>query len=83
MGRLDQEDINLHAKIALRLQELRKEIEPVQARFARKHGIDRQLLNRWENPKNERGISIPTLRRFCKTIGISLKDFFDSPLFEP
>lgn len=41
MGRLDKDDIIFNRKVALRLQELRKEIEPIQAQFAKKHHIDR------------------------------------------
>lgn len=47
-----------------------------------KANIDRQHINRWVNPNSNRGISIYSLNKFCKTLGISLKYFFDSPLFE-
>lgn len=81
MGRLDKDDIILNQKIALRLRNLREEIQPVQAQFAKIHHIDRQILSRWENSNDKRGISIHTIRRFCKLINISLKEFFDDELF--
>ena len=81
MGRLDKDDIILNQKIALRLRKLREEIEPIQAKFAKKNHIDRQILSRWENSNNKRGVSIHTIQRFCKLINISLTDFFDDELF--
>ncbi len=53
----------------------------LQVHFARDNYIDRQLLNRWENQNDKRGISIHSIRRFCNMINISLKDFFDDERF--
>ncbi len=82
MGRLDKDDIIFNQKIAKRLKALREEIQPVQSHFAKTHNIDRQILSRWENSNDKRGVSIHTLRRFCDLINISLKDFFDDELFK-
>jgi len=76
-------DIVLDTKIALRIKELRKKINPNQKQFAEEHGMDRQLLNRWESTTDNRGVSIHTINRFCEMIHIGLKDFFDSDLFTP
>lgn len=81
MGSLDKDDIIFNQKVALRLKNLRKERQPIQSQFAKNHNIDRQILSRWENPNDKRGVSIHTIRRFCKLINISLKDFFDDNLF--
>jgi len=81
MGSLDMDDTIFNQKVALRLRNLRKKRHHIQAHFAKEHNIDRQTLSRWENPNDKRGISIHTIRRFCKLINISLKDFFDDDLF--
>lgn len=77
MAELDKEDIILKNKIADRIQSLRIETGLSQSEFAQKHDIDRQIINRWESNTNKRGITIYTINKFCKMIGISLKDFFD------
>lgn len=82
MKGLSKDDIIFNQRIALRLKRLREKVQPVQAQFAKEHHIDRQILSRWENPNDKRGISIHTIRRFCKIINISLKDFFDDKIFE-
>jgi len=81
MGKLNDADIVFNQKIALRLKNLREEINLSQAQFAKKHNIDRQIISRWENTNDNRGISIHTIRRFCKLINISLKEFFDDKSF--
>jgi DNA-binding XRE family transcriptional regulator len=77
MAELEKEDIILKNKIADRIQSLRIETGLSQSEFAQKHDIDRQIINRWESTTNKRGITIYTINKFCKMIGISLKDFFD------
>ncbi|MBE0392036.1 helix-turn-helix domain-containing protein [Flavobacterium sp. PL002] len=77
MAELEKEDIILKNKIADRIQFLRIETGLSQSEFAQKHDIDRQIINRWESTINKRGITIYTINKFCKMIGISLKDFFD------
>lgn len=81
MAKLKPEDILLNERISSRISELRKKENLSQSEFAQKHGIDRQSLHRWENSTASRGVSIHTVQKFCGMIGISLKDFFDSPLF--
>lgn len=79
MAELEKEDIILKNKIADRIQSLRIKTGLSQSEFAQKHDIDRQIINRWES-NNKRGITIYTINKFCKMIGISLKDFFDFDL---
>ncbi|TNJ46086.1 helix-turn-helix transcriptional regulator [Tamlana fucoidanivorans] len=81
MGKLKPEDIALNTSIALRIKELRIKANPNQSKFADKHFIDRQIVSRWENINDKRGVSIHTINRFCKMVNISLKEFFDSDLF--
>ena len=76
MAELEKEDIILKNKIADRIQSLRIKTGLSQSEFAQKHDIDRQIINRWES-NNKRGITIYTINKFCKMIGISLKEFFD------
>ena len=83
MAKQKPSDIALDIKIAVRIKDLRKEINPNQKQFAEEHGMDRQLLHRWESTTGSRGVSIHTINRFCEMIHIGLKDFFDSDLFSP
>ncbi len=77
MAELEKEDIILKNQIADRIQYLRTQTGLSQTDFAKKHDIDRQIINRWESKKNKRGITIYTIKKFCNMLGISLKEFFD------
>lgn len=83
MAKLKPEDIALNNKIALRIKELRVKANPNQSKFAEYHFIDRQLVSRWENTNDQRGVSIHTIKRFCDMVGITLTEFFDSDYFSP
>lgn len=91
MAELSKEDIILANKIAERIRQLRiKHYGPKPIDFANTHNVDRQLISRWESeiimdnttgkPKG-RGVAIYTVNKFCKLIGIPLKDFFDDAIF--
>lgn len=82
MAELTPEDIILKNKISERIKTLREGTGLTQIDFAKKHDIDRQHINRWENPNNKRGVTVYTVKKFCQMLGISLKEFFDSKLFE-
>jgi transcriptional regulator with XRE-family HTH domain len=77
MGKLEIEDIILKKKIGERMKFLRLKTGLSQSEFAKKFDIDRQILNRWENEKNSRGVTIYTIHKFCNMIGITLAEFFD------
>ncbi len=77
MAELTKEDTILRIKIAERIKSLREQTGLSQSDFAKKHDIDRQILNRWESPNNKRGVTIYTIQKFCNMIDISLSDFFD------
>lgn len=77
MAELEKDDIILKNQISERIQYLRIKSGLTQTEFAKKHEIDRQILNRWESTTNKRGVTIYTIRKFCKMAGISLKEFFD------
>ncbi len=81
MAKLKPEDIAFNKKTALRIKELRLRANLSQSKFAETHFIDRQMISRWENINDQRGVSIHTINRFCKMINISLKEFFDSDAF--
>jgi transcriptional regulator with XRE-family HTH domain len=82
MAKLTNEDIKLKIAIASRIEELRDATGLTKSQFAKEHAIDRQAIGRWENTEDTRGITIYTIERFCGMVNISLKDFFDSPLFK-
>jgi transcriptional regulator with XRE-family HTH domain len=77
MASLTTEDTILKNKIAERIKSLRMKTGLSQSEFAKKHDIDRQILNRWEGKNNKRGVTIYTIHKFCKMLGIPMKDFFD------
>jgi DNA-binding XRE family transcriptional regulator len=79
-GKLDKVDLELKKKIAMRLTELRKTSGQSQTEFAYDFEIDKQSLNSLE--KGRRGASIYTINKICKFRGITLNQFFDSPLFK-
>lgn len=76
MAELDKEDIVLKNKIAERIQFLRIKTGLSQSDFAKKHELDRQILNRWESINNKRGVTIYTINKFCKMLGITISEFF-------
>ncbi|MBF4487752.1 helix-turn-helix transcriptional regulator [Flavobacterium sp. CSZ] len=82
MAELSKEDIIFKNKIARRIKTLRLLTGLNQTKFAEKHDIERQTISRWESQKTKRGVSIHTVRKFCKMINISLSDFFDSSEFK-
>lgn len=81
MAKLSEEDKVLRGKIAARLKELREKSGSIQSDFATNNNMDRQILSTWENTNNNRGMTIYTINKLCKIIGIELRDFFDSEIF--
>lgn len=77
MAQLSTEDIIFKNKIAQRIETLRLQTGMNQTKFAEKHDIERQTISRWESQKTKRGVSIHTVRKFCKMLNITLSDFFD------
>ena len=66
--------------IGKRLEELLKEKNFTQTQFSKKSNISRVTINRTINAKVSI-ITFETLIVFCKTLNITLKDFFSSELF--
>lgn len=81
MAELTKEDTILKKKISERIEFLRIKTGLSQSDFAKKHDIDRQVINRWESTKNKRGVTIYSINKFCDMINITIKDFFDSDTF--
>lgn len=78
-AKLDRIDMDLKDAIAKRLREIRNKTGKSQETLAHETGRDKQSYN-----KNERGkgTTIYIVNKFCIENGISLKFFFDSPLFK-
>ena len=64
--------------LSKRLKELRIQSGKTQETFAHEAGWDKQSYNRNEKGK---GTTIYTINKVCSELGITLKEFFDSPLF--
>jgi transcriptional regulator with XRE-family HTH domain len=77
-AKLDNTDIQLKLAIARRLLEIRKDSGKTQEAFAHESGRDKQSYNKNEKGK---GTTIYTIYKFCIENDITLKEFFDSPLF--
>lgn len=77
-AKLDNIDIIVKSAIAKRFEEIRKASGKTQETFAHESGRDKQSYNKNEKGK---GATIYTINKFCIENGITLKDFFDSPLF--
>lgn len=79
-AKLDKTDIGLRSLIAQRFRELRQSFNKTQEQLAHEGGRDKQAYNKNETGK---GATIYTINKFCLENGITLKEFFDSPLFAP
>jgi len=77
MRKLDDDDIELKRRIALRIKALRKDTGKKMTEFAKDNYKDKQSQSRWE----KEGASIFTINKLCKELGISLSNFFDDPIF--
>lgn len=77
-AKLDKIDLVLRALIAQRFRELRESFNKTQEQLAHEGGRDKQAYNKNETGK---GATIYTVNKFCIENEISLKEFFDSPLF--
>lgn len=82
MATLREEDIIFRENIKLRLIELRKIYGKTKADTSEAVEVDRQNFQEWEKPNSNRGMTIYSINRICLSFGITLKDFFDSPLFK-
>ncbi|MGQ2983114.1 helix-turn-helix domain-containing protein [Flavobacterium sp.] len=82
MATLREEDEILRDKIRLRLIELREIHEQNKSALAKNIEVDRQNLQAWEKPNTNRGMTIYSINRVCASLGITIKDFFDSPHFK-
>jgi transcriptional regulator with XRE-family HTH domain len=78
-AKLDDIDEMLKEKIGKRFVEIRKKSGKNQVAFAYDSGRDKQSYNKNEKGK---GATIYTINKFCIENGITLKEFFDSPIFD-
>ena len=78
-GNLDKSDIELRKNIASRFKEFRENSGKSQTEFAYELGMDKQT---WYRLEKGRGATIYTINKFCKNQGITLSQFFDSPIFK-
>jgi transcriptional regulator with XRE-family HTH domain len=78
-AKLNEVDERLKENIAKRITQLRVASGKKQSHFALENlELEKQVLQRLEAG---RGASIYTINRFCKSIGISLSEFFNSDYF--
>ena len=77
MGKLEESDLLLKIKIATRIKFLREQTGMNITEFAKTHFKDKQAQHRLENE----GGSIYSIDKFCKEIGINLRQFWDDDHF--
>lgn len=82
MGKLRPEDIILRDQIKKRLKELREKASQNKSGLSSDIEVDRQNFQAWEKLNIDRGPSIYSINRICIAFRISLKEFFDSDIFE-
>ena len=66
--------------VGIRLKQIRKSNNYTQQKLAEASGIDRTFISHIE--KGNRNITIETIEKFTLTIGINMKSFFNSKVFE-
>lgn len=73
--------MDLSEAMRLRIQELIDEYNTNGNRLALSSGFNRSNINRFLRKKNK-SIKIESITLICQSLGISLKDSFDSKLFD-
>jgi transcriptional regulator with XRE-family HTH domain len=71
--------MSIQVKVGQRIKELRSQIGISQEALANKAEIDRTYVTDVENGR--RNISIQNIEKLVIALQVSLKDFFDSPIF--
>lgn len=71
--------MSIKVKVGQRIRELRNQIGISQEALANKAEIDRTYVTDVENGR--RNISIENIEKLVIALQISLKEFFDSPIF--
>lgn len=82
MAKLKDRDKVLRDKIKNRINFLIDERGLKKVDLASLSEKDRQVINRWTNLSDNRGITIYTLSDFCDAMNISLTYFFDDSTFK-
>ena len=71
--------MDIKVKIGARFRDIRKAKKLTQEKVSFEADIDKSYISEVEN--GLRNISIVNLEKLTNTVGISLKDFFDTPDF--
>lgn len=67
---------------AKRIEQLCKERGIVYNNLATKCGVTPSTIYSIVDPKKNKNVTLSTIKKICDGLGISLKDFFDSPIFD-
>lgn len=73
--------MKLTKAIALRVKELLDKNNYSQYELFKRGGVPRSTVNNVVN-NNKKRVSTETVYQICSTLNMSLKEFFDSPLFD-
>ena len=73
--------MKLSKAIALRVKEVLDKNNYSQYELFKRGGVPRSTVNNVVN-NNKKRVSTETVYQICSTLNMSLKEFFDSPLFD-
>ena len=73
-------DLDIRARIGLRIKQLRAKAHLTQGALARDIGLSRSYLAEVETGK--RNVSAVNIERICGGLGVTLAEFFAGELFE-
>ena len=73
--------MKLTKAISLRVRELLNQNNFSQYELFKRGGVPRSTVNNVVN-NNKKRVSTETVYQICSTLNISLKEFFDSPIFD-
>ncbi|MGN6475772.1 MAG: helix-turn-helix domain-containing protein [Flavipsychrobacter sp.] len=72
--------MDIRLKVGQRIKELRKDLHLTQESLAFKAEVDKTYLNEVENGK--RNVSVINLEKIVFALEVSVKEFFDDPVFQ-
>ena len=82
MRTLTDEDKRFRDAIKTRISNIMKSKDFNKSELAAVNEKDRQVMDRWTNLNNMRGVSIYTVKDFCMNLKISIDDFFNDKVFD-
>lgn len=74
-------NLTFNNAVRIRIRRLYREKKMTMYQFTSRSGVPYSTLNSYINKKTD-SLTLTTLHKICKGLGITLQDFFDDELFE-